>query len=152
MTLKNRKHRLPLVGQSQPIFSLEPEPAPPKGSFHAVLSELSEGRVEQPLKRSKFALPFSLRESEPGRPRFSVLGHAWSWVHTKYALTATKRMRVVETLPLGEKRFVALVRVEDREFLVGGGTSGVSLLAQLETVPDPVDALQRKSGMAGDPE
>jgi Flagellar biosynthesis protein, FliO len=145
MTLKKRKHRLPLVGKSQPIVSLEPKPAPPKGSFHAVLSEWS-------IKPSKFALPLSLRVSELGRPGFSVLERAWSWVHTKYALTATKRMRVVETLPLGEKRFVALIRVEDREFLVGGGTSGVSLLAQLETVPDPVDALQRKSAMEGDPE
>jgi hypothetical protein len=164
MTLKNRKHRPPLSGQSrlavqnplleqsQPVFALEPEPEPaaPEGSFRAVLSEWSAGRVEPPAQRSRFALPFRLRASEPGRPRFNVLGRAWSWVHSKYALTATRRMRVVETLPLGEKRFVAVVRVEQREFLVGGGSSGVSLLAQLDPVPDPIDGSQPLSDIEGD--
>jgi flagellar biogenesis protein FliO len=41
-------------------------------------------------------------------------------------------MRVTENVPLGEKRFVALVTVDGREFLIGGGPSGVSLLSQLE--------------------
>ena len=35
------------------------------------------------------------------------------------------------TASLGEKRFVAVIQVDGLEFLVGGGTTGVSLLAQL---------------------
>jgi hypothetical protein len=41
---------------------------------------------------------------------------------------------VSETISLGEKRFVAIVAVEGREFLIGGGVSGMSLLAQLGAV------------------
>jgi flagellar biogenesis protein FliO len=60
-------------------------------------------------------------------------------VQSKYALTATRRLRVAETISLGEKRFVALICVEGREFLVGGGASGVSLLAQLGAAPESAD-------------
>lgn len=60
-----------------------------------------------------------------------MLVRAWAWLHTKYAQSATKRLRVVETVTLGEKRFVSIVSVEGREFLIGGGTSGVALLAAL---------------------
>jgi flagellar biogenesis protein FliO len=49
-------------------------------------------------------------------------------------------LRLSETLPLGEKRFVALVSVEGREFLIGGGASGVSMLAQLGKATDPARA------------
>ena len=42
-----------------------------------------------------------------------------------------RRLRLVETLPLGANRFVALIRVEDQEFLVGGAGSSLSLLARL---------------------
>lgn len=40
-------------------------------------------------------------------------------------------MRLVETLPLGANRFVALIRVEGQEFLVGGAGNSLSLLARL---------------------
>ena len=43
----------------------------------------------------------------------------------------SKRLHVAETISLGEKRFVAVIKVDGREFLVGGGSSSVSLLAQL---------------------
>ena len=64
-------------------------------------------------------------------PRSGGLARAFSWMQSKYAASATKRLRVAETVSLGEKRFVALVCVEGREFLIGGSSSGVSLLAQL---------------------
>jgi hypothetical protein len=59
------------------------------------------------------------------------LRRAWSSLHAKYKISTTKRLRVSETISLGEKRFVAIVAVEGREFLIGGGVSGISLLAQL---------------------
>jgi flagellar biogenesis protein FliO len=45
-------------------------------------------------------------------------------------------MRLQETVSLGEKRIVALLEIDGRRFLVGGGSSGVSLLAQLDTEKD----------------
>ena len=59
------------------------------------------------------------------------------------ALARLSGLRVAETVSLGEKRFVALVRVENCEFLIGGGASGVSLLTQLKTVPGAANARAR---------
>jgi len=41
------------------------------------------------------------------------------------------RMKVVETLPMGDKRSIALVQVDDSYFLVGNTSSQISLLARL---------------------
>jgi flagellar biogenesis protein FliO len=40
-------------------------------------------------------------------------------------------LQVAETVSLGEKRFVAVIKVDGREFLIGGGATNVALLAQL---------------------
>jgi flagellar biogenesis protein FliO len=45
---------------------------------------------------------------------------------------ATRRLRVAETVSLGEKRFVSIVQVDGTQFLVGGAAGSVSLLAVLE--------------------
>src|SRR5579875_75163 len=44
---------------------------------------------------------------------------------------AKKRLQMLETVPLGEKRFVALVQVDGRQFLIGGAPSNVGMLAEL---------------------
>ncbi|MGA8939637.1 MAG: flagellar biosynthetic protein FliO [Acidobacteriaceae bacterium] len=74
-----------------------------------------------------------LRSSASGQKRSdsNALTLAWVWLRAKYTISTTKRLRVSETISLGEKRFVAIVAVEGREFLIGGGTAGMSLLAQL---------------------
>jgi len=46
-----------------------------------------------------------------------------------------RRLRLCETLSLGEKRFLAVVQVERQEFLVGGSGNSICLLAQLPTPP-----------------
>jgi flagellar biogenesis protein FliO len=84
--------------------------------------------------------------SLPVGPLFSLLARAWSWLQAKYSFPAAKRLIVSETVSLGEKRFVALVNIEGREFLIGGSGSGVSLLAQLNTKPKPASAKRRKTG------
>jgi hypothetical protein len=47
------------------------------------------------------------------------------------ARSSSKRLQVVATVSLGEKRFVAVIQVDGKEFLVGGGATNVALLAQL---------------------
>jgi len=42
-----------------------------------------------------------------------------------------KVMRLCETLSLGERRFLAVVVVEEQRYLVGGAGNSISLLAQL---------------------
>jgi flagellar biogenesis protein FliO len=48
------------------------------------------------------------------------------------ARSSSKRLQVAATVSLGEKRFVAVIQVDGREFLVGGGATNVALLAQLD--------------------
>jgi hypothetical protein len=72
----------------------------------------------------------------------SVLLRAFSWLKSKRAFGAEKQMRVSETLALGEKRFVAVLLVDGRKFLIGGGSSGVSLLTSLENSQGFAEALQ----------
>jgi flagellar biogenesis protein FliO len=44
---------------------------------------------------------------------------------------APKRLRLCESLPLGERRFVAVVEFEAERFLVGGTPSSMVLLSRL---------------------
>ncbi len=47
------------------------------------------------------------------------------------ARKATRRLRLCETLALGRTRFVAVIEFENQQFLVGGGSASVNLLARL---------------------
>ncbi len=44
----------------------------------------------------------------------------------------SRRLQVHETVQLGEKRFVAILRVDGEQFLIGGSAGHVSLLAELK--------------------
>jgi flagellar biogenesis protein FliO len=70
-------------------------------------------------------------------------------LRAKYKVSTTKRLRVSETISLGEKRFVAIVAVEGREFLIGGGVSGMSLLAQLGSAAGATSDFGQKFGDGG---
>jgi hypothetical protein len=45
---------------------------------------------------------------------------------------APKRLRLCESLPLGDRRFVAVVQFERARFLVGGTSSSLVLLSRLK--------------------
>lgn len=47
-----------------------------------------------------------------------------------------RAMHLCETLPLGDRRFLALVRVGEQKFLVGAAGSSISLLAEIPTSQD----------------
>jgi len=49
---------------------------------------------------------------------------------------APKRLRLCESLPLGERRFVAVVEFEQNRFLLGGTPSSLVLLSRLEDAGD----------------
>ena len=122
---------------------------PSGASFHATLTDCAEDWV---VHRTPQAPAHFTREitRQLHRPAPGMLNRAWSWLNGKYALGANKRLRVAETVSLGEKRFVALVRVEDCEFLIGGGSSGVSLLTQLGRTQGAPDGMRSQLGIEGD--
>lgn len=77
----------------------------------------------------------------------SFLTAKWNWALEKFkSHQVRKRLRVCETVSLGEKRFVAVIQVDGEQFLVGGSSSSVSTLAHLERSRDFSDVFQRQCG------
>ena len=58
------------------------------------------------------------------------------WRHiVRIAQRPPRRLRLCENLPLGDRRFVAVVEYEEARFLVGGTSASLVLLARLDTGP-----------------
>jgi len=55
-----------------------------------------------------------------------------------------KRLRLAESLGLGDRRFVAVVEFEEERFLLGGTASSLVLLARLGAVPQPEEQEQEQ--------
>lgn len=71
----------------------------------------------------------------PGRPLWHTIRRTWSWLHRQNRLVRKdRRLRVSETVSLGDKRFISLVEVDGRSYLIGGGAGGVNLLTALPPV------------------
>lgn len=63
-----------------------------------------------------------------------TLSRGWnlrSWLAKPRVRRRERRLRLVETLPLGERRFVAVVSIDGHEFLVGATPQSLSLLGEL---------------------
>jgi|HubBroStandDraft_6_1064221.scaffolds.fasta_scaffold448762_1 flagellar biogenesis protein FliO len=75
----------------------------------------------------------------------SVAARVWNWTQQKLKThQVKKRLRVCETVSLGEKRFVAVIQVDGEQFLVGGSSSSVSTLAHLEPRREFSDVLRNR--------
>jgi hypothetical protein len=86
-------------------------------------------------KRQEKERAAAQRQAEKANRR----GGLFSWLRSRRVF-AEKQLRVSESLSLGEKRFVAILHVEGRKFLIGGGASGVSLLTTLDPAQTPTNA------------
>ena len=76
----------------------------------------------------------------------------WCWLRMRPEWQLkSKRLRLCETVSLGEKRFLAIVQVDGQRFLVGGAQSSVSMLTRLKDLDDFAAALQERHrrGKAG---
>jgi len=61
-----------------------------------------------------------------------LLSRLWNWFKARQqAHSGPRRLHVAATASLGEKRFVALIKIDNQEFLVGGGPANLVLLAQV---------------------
>ncbi len=93
-------------------------------------------------------------EKSPSLPSIAdwsqiLLGRAWDllkWILQRArAQQARKNLRVCETVSLGEKRFVAIVQVDEERFLIGGSSGAVSLLTRLPESKTFAAALDQKA-------
>jgi len=81
---------------------------------------------------------FANQLKELGEIILRTTGRIHGWFKSQQA---KKRLRVCETVSLGEKRFIAVVEVDGDQFLVGGSSSSVAMLAHLEPQPAFADVL-----------
>jgi len=103
----------------------------------AAKREEEELALERKLEKERL---IAERKAEKAlRP--SGFSRAFSWLWGKRVLPE-KKLRVTESISLGEKRFVAILHVEGRKFLIGGGSTGVSLLSALDPAKTSTDAAE----------
>lgn len=60
-------------------------------------------------------------------------------------------LKVIETLPIGEKRSIALIQVEDKRLLIGNTQQQITLLAQLPMTPEAAIEQAREPLPGGTP-
>ena len=80
-----------------------------------------------------------------GRQLVANFTRLFDWLQkTRRAQLASKRLRVCESVSLGDKRAIFLVQVDGQRFLLGGAPTSVSMLAQLDGSPSFPELLQNK--------
>jgi flagellar biogenesis protein FliO len=83
--------------------------------------------MESTLKNRKFGLASGVA---------SGWQRLWRALPALRVRKAPRRLRLCESLSLGEKRIVAVIEFESQQFLVGGSAHSVNLLARLGESPD----------------
>jgi flagellar biogenesis protein FliO len=70
--------------------------------------------------------------SAPQTVWVAALKNLLQWSRRAVKVRKPRRLRVCETLSLGERRFLAVIEFDRQEFLVGGTGSSLELLAKLQ--------------------
>jgi len=94
----------------------------------------------QPMSQPMCA---TIRDTDSASPRqLDLLQRAVNWWRRTLCLgfRAPRRLHLCENLPLGDRRFVALVECEGSRFLLGGTPTSLVLLARLENQSQPARA------------
>jgi hypothetical protein len=145
-TLSERKNLKPLAKHIRPTVkhrravstvSAEKTVSIEKSDAVATLAEAPAAEVT-PVEMPQF-------EGAPWGRILGWLAGAWKGALKQLGKRpAKKRLRVCESVSLGEKRFVAVIEVDGEQFLVGGASSSVATLARLQSLPKFSDVLKRQ--------
>jgi len=107
------------------------------------MNTLSQVETLQPAPEKSPALP---SVADWSRILLGRAGCVFKWILQRArAQQARKNLRVCETVSLGEKRFVAVVQVDEERFLIGGSSSAVSLLTRLPEAKTFAAALDQEA-------
>jgi flagellar biogenesis protein FliO len=99
-----------------------------------------------PAKATTLSLPVLADDAELStlRSQNGLLSRLRRWLQVRREeRSGDRRLRVAETVSLGEKRFVAVVQVDGRHFLLAGGPTTIALLAQLDNNEPFEDVLKK---------
>jgi hypothetical protein len=87
--------------------------------------------------------------TQPLQNLTGLLSRGWRWIQARQAIRSKgSRLQVASTVSLGEKRFAAVLQVDGQQFLVGGSSTNVVLLAQLNPQESFDQALQETTALA----
>jgi hypothetical protein len=105
-------------------------PAAPARQRKAKTAAPRNRPVLLPRRAAESAVPAPAEESL--RPSWlqRALGLVRSFM--KQHAPKWRELQLLEMQPMGERRFVAVVRAGERRFLIGGGSGTVALLAELD--------------------
>lgn len=140
----------------QPLNLVPKRPANPSGlvavprpkSFIAELIESAQEHDAELPAAEAVPVPAARPKKTYPMPLGARLAlRAIDWIKKNRTFSANKQLRVSDTVSLGEKRFVAVVHIDGKKFLIGGGSSGVSLLTQLGATEEE-QPLHADSGQA----
>ncbi len=127
---------LPISSQE---MSCEPEPL---RSISPTATKKANNVAKDPVMTLE---PAETQQSPRSAGSKSWLAKAWHWSRKNVKVRQTKkRLKVCETVSLGDKRFVAVIQVDEEQFLVGGAAGSVAALARLESSEGFPDMLQRR--------
>ncbi len=108
------------------------DPAAPRSRSPKTLPDLSTAEMDSIPKQMK-----------------NLAISAWQWLVAKRRLHfGAKRLRISETVSLGEKRFVAILELDGQQFLVGGAPGSIAIMAQLsqeENAAKPAPRTERRT-------
>ncbi len=105
---------------------------------HHPFSEMLRIREAAPAAADSARLAEGNPNTEKLRAAFEglrkSLHSSWRWLEQKRTQQlSSRRLRVAETISLGEKRSVSIVQVDGAQYLIGSSTGSVQLLAVLDT-------------------
>lgn len=85
--------------------------------------------------------------ADRGQVLLATMRNAVRWTLQRVTVKqARKNLKVCENVSLGEKRFVAVIQVDEERFLIGGSSSSVSLLTRLQGQKTLSSDLEREAG------
>lgn len=125
---------LPCGAELQPAPVLTPPTRQPRRKRAA------SGSVRRAGAPESISSGLSKPAPEPEKPDATRF-HRWYRTLVKWLLgyvslhrwqATSRRLQTCEWLSLGDQRFVAIVRVDDAQYLLGGSSESVSLLAELQ--------------------
>jgi flagellar biogenesis protein FliO len=101
---------------------------------------LSNGSTRPAVERKPSLVP----------PTFSMIAHQLQSlgrrISGKYvAQRQSRRLKVSETVSLGEKRFASILQVDGAQFLIAGTPDNITLLATLDSSPDFAQVLKAQA-------
>jgi len=130
-----------MQGETEPVqASMQAAPEPPQASSQAASQPEGFGLPDYPVLRTLGGLGLVLSLIVLGF--FAARRFAPQFFNRK---PGEQKLKILESLSMGDKRSIALVRVDDACYLVGNTAHQINLLAQL-----PLDFAQSRANQAAD--